>query len=75
MAADSLSSDRSSIGCFLSRDQEICFRGSLFLTERTPQLRKRNILQLPDALPGDTEILTNILQVFGFPPSKPNAQR
>src|SRR5439155_20313632 len=47
---------------FLSCDQDLCFQGILFLAERASQLRQRNVLKLTNSFPGNTEILTNILQ-------------
>src|SRR6266513_5242756 len=51
----------------LSFDGQLHIHRSLFLRERTAQFGKRNILQLPNALPRDTKFFTHFLKRLRFP--------
>ena len=51
----------------LSFDRQFHIDRALFLSERTAQLGKRNILQLPNALPRNTKFLTDFLERLRLP--------
>ncbi len=49
-----------------SFDGQFHIHRALFLRERTAQFGERNILQLPNALPGDTKFLTYLFERLGL---------
>src|SRR5215469_11266318 len=51
----------------LSFDRQFHIHRALFLCERTAQLGKGDILQLPNALPGNTKFLTYFLERLRLP--------
>src|SRR5213076_3212027 len=55
----------------LSLDRQFDIDRALFLAQRAAELRERNVLQLPNALAGNTEFLPTSSSVLGLPPSNP----
>ena len=53
-------------GYSLSFDRQFHIHRALFLCERTAQFGKRNVLQLANALAGDTKFFTDFLERLGL---------
>src|SRR4051812_29607363 len=57
----------------LSLDRQFHVDRTLFLAERAAQFRQRDVLQLPDPLAGDAELLADFLEGLRFAAVEPKA--
>src|SRR5437867_7459077 len=57
----------------LSLDRQFDIDRALFLAQSAAELRERNVLQLPNALAGNTEFFSHFLERFGLTTVQPEA--